>query len=237
MLDDHRLDLGWEEQEPARGARGGPPARQQRRRKKKERGRKRRSVTALLISVLLLAALGYGTWWGVGKIQEFLGVEDYNTAGVGEVTFEVKPGESVTRIANNLTDAGVVKSPKAFIKAADAHEKGNNIEPGLYTLRKEMRAADALAMILDPNSKLTNKITIPEGKTAKETYKLLAEKTKIPEKEFEAAGKDPRALGVPDWYFTRDGKDGKKAVVSIEGFLFPDTYTSAPTPRPPTSWK
>ena len=50
--------------------------------------------------------------------------------------------------------------------------------------------------------------------------------TVIPVKDFEAAGKDPVALGVPAFWFNRT--DGQKPTRSIEGFLFPDTYEFQP---------
>src|SRR5262245_11790768 len=76
MLDD--LDLAWEDQEPRR-RRGAPPSRQARQRKRKERGRRRRSYGALFISVLLLATLGGGVYWGLGKISDYFGAPDYDS--------------------------------------------------------------------------------------------------------------------------------------------------------------
>jgi UPF0755 protein len=74
MLDD--LDLAWEEQgtRPGRSRSGG---RQARRRRRKERKRHRRSFGALFISIVLLAALGGGVYWGLGKMQEIFGAADY----------------------------------------------------------------------------------------------------------------------------------------------------------------
>jgi UPF0755 protein len=89
-----------------------------------------------------------------------------------------------------------------------------------------MSGVQAVAAMLDLKNKIVNGVTIPEGRTAKNIYKLLSEKTKIPVAEFEAAAKDPIALGVPDWWFKRS--DGKKVKASIEGFLFPDTYEIPP---------
>src|SRR6185312_6706260 len=91
---------------------------------------------------------------------------------------------------------------------------------------KQMSGDAAVAAMLDLKNRIVNGITIPEGLTAKTVYKRLSEKTDIPVKDFEAAAKDPEALGVPDWWFKRD--DGKKVVKSVEGFLYPDTYEIPP---------
>ncbi len=129
-------------------------------------------------------------------------------------------------MADALVAADVVKSQKAFIEAADANSRSKNIQPGTYKLRKQMSGANAVTAMLDLKNKIVNGLTIPEGRTSFNIYKLLSEKTKIPVKDFQAAAKDPEGLGVPDWWFKRD--DGKKSVKSIEGFLFPDTYEIPP---------
>ena len=92
MLDD--LDLAWEEQqEPGRRRRADPPSRQVRQRRRKERKRRRRSFGALFISFLLLAVLGGGVYWGVGKIQEFFGAARLQPAtGHRDRDVEVKSG-------------------------------------------------------------------------------------------------------------------------------------------------
>jgi UPF0755 protein len=151
---------------------------------------------------------------------------DYDGGGSGEVVIEVKEGDLIADVANTLVAAGVVKSAKAFIEAAEENSRSQGIQPGFYKVRKQMSGETALGLLLDLKNKITNRITIPEGSTAKRIYKLLSEKTDIPIAEFEAAAKDPLALGVPDWWFKRT--DNKKVTPSIEGFLFPDTYEIPP---------
>jgi UPF0755 protein len=228
MLDD--LDLAWEEQQEPR-RRGAPQTRQARQRRRKERKRRRRSFGALFISFLLLAGLGAGVYYGVGKLQEIFGAPDFtgNPAQVA-VNVTIEQGWSVTRIGEELHANGVVKSVRAFVKVAEADaERSTKIQPGTYKLFKETQASVVLDQLLDPDKYLLqNKVTIREGLSAIQTFKKLAEATGIPEAEFKAAAKDPVALGVPDWWFGGDRADGKKHRVSIEGFLFPDTYAFAP---------
>jgi UPF0755 protein len=185
-----------------------------------------KTTVALLMALVLLGALGGGVWYGFDRVSGFFSAPDYEGGGTGEVTIEVKAGDTATEIGNTLVTAGVVKSAKAFIDAATANSRSQNIQPGFYLLRREMRAETALALLLDLENKIFNRVTIPEGRSAKQTYKLLSEATDIPIEEFEAAAKDPIALGVPDWWFTRT--DGKKEATSIEGFLYPDTYELDP---------
>jgi UPF0755 protein len=228
MVDD--LDLAWEEQYRShRGQPGRRPPRNQpsRGRSKRDRGRGKRSFGALFVSFLLLVGLGAGVYWGVGKVQDFFSADDYTSTGTETVTIEVKDGQSLTDIGNTLFTAGVVKSSKAFINAADADPRSRNIQVGFYKLYKQMPAKDALAMLLDPDkSRVVNGVTIPEGLMTTEIYAKLSKELDIPVKDFVAAAKSPSKLGVDASWYVRTDK--KKSAKGVEGFLFPATYEFPP---------
>jgi UPF0755 protein len=142
------------------------------------------------------------------------------------VTVQIAEDASLTEMGNTLVDSDVVKSTKAFINAAEDNPKGKNIQSGTYLMRRQMSAKAAVALMLDPKSRVVNGVTIPEGKTALQVYALLSKASNIPVKDFQNAAKDPEALGVPDFWFNRTDK--QKVTKSIEGFLFPDTYEFPP---------
>jgi UPF0755 protein len=191
-----------------------------------------KSLVAGLVALVLLGGLAGGVWWGFDKIQGFFSAPDYSTGGTGEVIIQVRRGETAADIANTLVKVDVVKSAAAFIDAASSNSRSKNIQPGFYRMRKQMRAADAVTLLLDLKNKVSTKVTIREGASVKQTYQVLSKATKIPVKEFEAAGKDPVALGVPSFWFKRT--DGRKVTTrSIEGFLFPQTYEFDPNTTAP----
>ncbi|MEO3780533.1 endolytic transglycosylase MltG [Micromonospora sp. B11E3] len=222
MIDD--LDLGFDEQD--RGEKGRHRRSAVRKRQGKSSGGAGKTVFALFMALVLLGGIGGGAFYGFDRIQSYFVTPDYDGAGSGEVLVEIKQGALIADMGDALYTAGVIKSSKAFIEAAAENSRSKNIQPGTYKVRKQMSAEHALGMLLDLKNKVTNRITIPEGRTAKNIYKLLSEKTKIPVKEFEAAAKDPEALGVPDFWFNRTDK--KPVKKSIEGFLYPDTYEIPP---------
>ena len=227
MLDD--LDLAWEEQESGRQRRGGAPSRQVRQRRRKEKKRRRRSFGALFISLVLLAALGGGVYWGVGKVQEYFGAPDYTgNPATTPVSVTVKPGDLPVDMGTELYNKKVVKSVKAFVAAAAAEPRSKNIQPGTYQLFEQMPASAALAMMLNPEQSMkVNKVLIPEGKTVVDTFALLSKGTGIPVADFQEAAKDPvKNLGIPAYWYTRS--DGKQSDVSVEGFLYPNTYLLPP---------
>jgi UPF0755 protein len=117
-----------------------------------------------------------------------------------------------------LARAGVVKTAKAFADVAARDTRSQSIQPGSYRLRQHMSAAAALAMLLQPSARLTVKVTIPEGKRLPQILQLLAQQTKLPLANFQAAAKTPAQLGLP-----------AEAKGNIEGYLFPATYQFQPS--------
>lgn len=178
-----------------------------------------KAMIAVLLSLLLVAGLIAGTWFGIGWLVDRVpsGSPDYPGPGTGEVVVVVQPGDSVSSIGAALVEQDVVKSVKAFTDAADDNPEALSLQPGSYQLRTQMKAADALALMLDPEARLLDKVTVPEGLQVDQTVTALVEGTEIPRDEFTAALKDPASLGLPDY------ADGDP-----EGFLFPATYEVEP---------
>jgi len=163
MLDD--LDLAWEEQQEPR-RRSGAPSRQQRRRRKNERKRRGRSFGALFVSLVLLAVLGGGVYWGVGKIQENQSFKefvaaDYEASETGDETmFTVEDGAGGSKIGSDLLAQGVVKSQTAFLNVCQGDKRCQTIQPGTYKVKVHSPAAAVFAILVDPKNKLTNVVQI-----------------------------------------------------------------------------
>jgi UPF0755 protein len=195
------------------------------RRHRRQEGGK--SALTLVLVLVLLGTLGIAGWFGFDKVKGFFTAEDFEGDGNGQkVQVTVQEGELPADIGESLYDAGVVASAQAFVDAAEENPDAVGIQPGTYTLEKKMSAASALTLILDPASKGTPELNVPDGQPVWATYETLAVSTGVPVEEFEAAGEDPEALGVPAEWFERN--DDQKVVKSIEGFLLPDKYTFEP---------
>ncbi|NHC46042.1 endolytic transglycosylase MltG [Motilibacter aurantiacus] len=188
-------------------------------------GRRRResrsSAIAVIVSlVVVLGLLGAG-FLGVRALVDGVDLagstsEDYTGTGTDTVLVEVRKGDTSSAIGRTLKAEGVIKTVGAFVDAATANEESKGIQPGFYNLRKEMAAAEALTLMLDPSSRAEKKVTIPEGLRVTEILPLLVKGTGIPRKQFNAALKSPK-LKLPDY-----------AEGNPEGLLFPATYTVAP---------
>jgi len=201
--------------------------RRPRKTKKKRRGR---SFLALFLTLILLGALGGGAYLAYDKVAGYFLTPDYDGDGTAEtVQIEIKQGQLLGDIANTLVAADVVKSYKAFVQAAEANAQAKNIQPGFYSMHKQMSGKAAVTALLDPKNRNVHQVTITEGMISLDIYALLSKELKIPVEDFKKAAANPKALGIPDWWFVR--KDGKKVATgagAIEGFLFPETYAFPP---------
>ncbi|HVF19149.1 MAG TPA: endolytic transglycosylase MltG [Mycobacteriales bacterium] len=184
--------------------------------------RKRRRpglVVAVLIAVLALLAGGAAV--GGRRVYDRLvgtSAPDYPGPGQGEVVVQVPSGATASSIALILAQQDVVKSAGAFREAAVADDRSLRIQPGFYRLRKQMRAADVIELLLDPSARIRGRVTIPEGTSVGRTLELIASSVDdMPIADLQRAAKDPAALGLPSYAGGR-----------LEGFLFPATYDVEP---------
>ena len=179
-----------------------------------------RRPLGVLLSLGVIAALVTGIFFGGRVIVDLIAGEpaaDYSGQGGSTVDIEVPEGASTERIAEILNDNDVVASAEAFLDAAEGNPDVMNIQPGFYQMRSQMSGEAAVALILDPASRLLDRVTIPEGYTVARTLESLAEQTEIPRAEFDAAAAAVDQLGLPPW------SNGQ-----LEGFLYPETYEVGP---------
>lgn len=175
---------------------------------------------ALLIVFVLIVGGGVTGWvLFEPQIRHVLGWEapiDYTTTGDGtKVTVVIQSGDIGSDVAKSLQQAGVTKTFDAFYKLL-LKQPSVTFQPGSYQLQKQMSAASALAALQDPKNKIVHVAVIKEGVSAESAFAQLSAATSLPVSDFEAAAKNYVALGVP------------AEAPSIEGFLFPATYTFDP---------
>jgi UPF0755 protein len=180
----------------------------------RRRRRKGRRSVVILVALLVVALGGYGAFVALKPlVTQFTASDDYAGQGSGEVTVTIPEGASGRAIGRVLEEAGVVKTSKAFVEAAQDNNKSGSIQPGQYTLHQQMSGASAITMLLDPSSRSADRVTVREGLRASEILPLLAKATGQPLADYKAALKDPESLGIP-----------ASAKGKAEGWLFPDTY-------------
>lgn len=193
------------------------PSRRSRRQLQSEdqerRGNRRRNILTLVFSLGALAAIIIGA---VLLIRPLLQpgereITDYPGPGSGAVEIIVATGDSGAAIGSTLVDADVVATQQAFVSAYNANPNATRIQAGTYELKLQMRAADAVAALLDSGNRTDITITIPESWRATQIYNRVAEVLDVDVAEVEEAAGE---LELPE-----------SAEGNPEGWLYATTYS------------
>ncbi|TFB92048.1 endolytic transglycosylase MltG [Cryobacterium sp. HLT2-28] len=181
----------------------------------------RKGAWGCLIVLLVLVGLAAGAVAFLqGPIAQLVasvqGPADYTGTGEKKVVFMIHDGETGQDIAQALTDQDVVKSFDAFYDLLLKESPAPVFQPGAYQLSAKMSARAALDALVDPANKLKQTVVVPEGTAAVDVLQLISEGTSLPLADLTAAAADLASFGLP------------AEATSLEGFLFPATYTFPP---------
>lgn len=163
-------------------------------------------VLALVGGVAVVANLD----WIRDQYQKLTAL-DYQGPGVGEVVVRIEPGEDGLIVAKKLFEAGVVKDVDSFYRVL--LERNPIFYPGSFTLKLQMSNEAALAAVTNQANILSFQVTIPEGYRVVQIFGEVSRVTGIPIEDLWAAAEDLAAYGIPE------------EAPTIEGYLFPDTYS------------
>lgn len=171
---------------------------------------------------MLVIAGGLGAWTVKNDGYLFglrtpLAAPDYEGTGGAEIEVEIPEGNGYT-IGAELAEQDVVASAESFARAFSINPSSGSIQPGIRTLKKQMSAEAAVALLVE------NKIdragfTVPEGYTTGQIQQSLIDKG-WPKADVDAAFKDIASVLPPE-------ADGEP-----EGWLFPSTYEVKPDQTP-----
>lgn len=192
------------------------------------RRNRRRNGLGCLAVLIALAVLGGAAYFaltaGMTVLKDRFGgpaAEDYSGTGTGSVLIEVQSGDNASDIAETLVEEDVVASKEAFTQVAMNNPDSTKIQVGFYELARQMSAAAALEVLLDPSNMVQSAVTLREGLTVRQIVKVLAEETDFKKKQFERVLRRPAQLGLPAY-----------AKGDPEGYLFPATYQLPPNATP-----
>lgn len=130
-----------------------------------------------------------------------------------ETTFEVKRGESFSKINYRLKKAGIISNSTLFYRLAKIKDVVTRVRVGEHHIPSQVNMINIITLLTaGPGSDIA--ITIPEGKNIYDIANILYEKNIIDDPSAfisDAKNKDlTESLGIP--------------AETIEGYLYPDTY-------------
>ena len=136
-----------------------------------------------------------------------------------EVTVTISDGATISQIAKELKDKGLVRSETLFKLYCWASHAERTIEPGTYSLnsRYDYHALVSNMVEASPDRSVVE-ITIPEGYECEDIFRLLEENGVCSYQDLANAAADYEF----DYAFLQEIPYGSEN--RLEGYLFPDTY-------------
>lgn len=182
---------------------------------------KSKSVVPVVIAVVIAIAVIAGAAFYVFP-RLFGGSASFVEAGQ-QVTITIPEGSSGDAIASILSENHIIEEPSEYYAAVKKLNAEMSLKPGEYqfeTLQDPLEVVKQL--VAGPNVEGV-KLTVPEGKTVEQTAVIVEQVYGISADEFVAQAKASNYAG--DYAFLSEAADD-----SLEGFLFPKTYTFSGTP-------
>ena len=146
-----------------------------------------------------------------------------------EILIEIEKGKSFFEIAKELKEKGLIRSKLFFSAFLIATGKARGIKAGYYYLSESLTPFEIIEKLVKGEVAKT-KIVIKEGKTLKDIANYFEEKGICKKEEFfkivgrpiygYQKGKDFSKKLISQFQFLKEKPEG----LSLEGFLFPDTY-------------
>lgn len=182
---------------------------------------KKNSAIPMVIGVIV--AIAIVVFAGAYVFPRMFGSSGSTVEAGQAVTVSIPDGSSGDAIASILSENHVIEDPSEYYAAVKKLGAEMQLKPGEYrfeTLQDPISVVKQL--VAGPNVEGV-KLTVPEGKTVAQTARIVEEVYGIPADDFIAQAKASNY--VADFAFLSEAADD-----SLEGFLFPKTYTFQGTP-------
>ena len=147
-------------------------------RNRAQRSRRRRRIAGgfavglLVVIVVAAVFLGSKLWHMVFGRRERL----RRRRQAATSSFRSRPVIRPPRSGRRCSSSGVVRTVRAFVDAAHGNTAITAIQPGFYRMRTEIPAANAVARLADPSSRV-GRLVIPEGRQLDDTTDMKTNKT------------------------------------------------------------
>lgn len=189
--------------------------------------RPRRLRSALILLVLLGGAVGAGLWPSA---------DDGSGAAAGPsgtpVSYEVRIGQSVRSVGEELAELDVIGSTLRFRRVADDAGLASRLRPGRFDLRTGMTAEEAVEVLaagpVEGVTRPTARVQVIEGLMLGDILAAVASQHPgVTLDELEEVVEATRSgedggLTLPDWW--PDVTEAPSGVELLEGLLWPETY-------------
>lgn len=186
--------------------------------KKKTQPKKRKKrlrVGRLLIVILVVVGIAAGS----GNLYYRSASKAVDPESKKSVIVNIPEGSTAKKIAEILKENKLIKNKRVFISNVKNTEKAEKMKSGKYKLSQNMDNHQIIEkMIAGKVYQDGIKVTIPEGSVSTEVVDRLVKKGLGKRDNYVKLFRNPK-LFADKYKFLND-----KRVVTLEGFLYPETY-------------
>lgn len=173
-------------------------------------------IAGLISVVVVLGLVGTGLVFAGSSVQDFLSrfqVEDYQGEPGPSTVLLIETGDTGEDVARKMVALDIIKSFDSIYR--DMLNVDLVLFPGSYEFPTKLSGSAALALLLEGKNRILLTTTIPEGLQVADILPILVKDLELETESLQAAieAQLPR---LPE------------SAPSIEGFLFPATYSYDP---------
>lgn len=168
-----------------------------------------RRIVLTILGLLVIVLVGSWVWYS----------NALRSTGAGQSAVTVTEAETVESITAELKTKQLIRSPLAFKIHVRLNGLAAKFQAGQYAVSGD-QSAPVIAKELAEGAEAAKQFTIKEGLTQRQVAAQLGKLGIVDEDEFA----DLKAADFPQYEFLQ----GLPADASLEGFLFPETYSVPP---------
>lgn len=185
--------------------------------------RRRWPIVIAVLAGLVLLGIVLATWWYQQQLAP-VNASDHDTKRV-----EIKPNASISAIANDLAERGLIRNQFAFMLAARLGGQEGKIKAGTCNLNPSESVTDILSKITAGCHDFTSIIFYPGGTLEASKYKAAhasdgVDKTSARYRLEQAGYKGADISAAFTKQYSGALFAGKPAGTSVEGYVFGETY-------------
>ena len=181
--------------------------------------KKKGGAVKILLAVVLLLVLA------AGAAALFARSEIHGSGKPGtEVTVSIKQGSGVAAIAQELKDAGVIRSSYLFRWYVGHKGAAAKLQYGDFDLTTGSAYDDIISALSTYAKAETVRITIPEGTTAIAIAQKMEDAGLCSAEDFLKEANEGDFSAYTFWQYVPEDKDAPDRFMKCEGYLFPETY-------------
>lgn len=186
--------------------------------------KKNSPVPMIVGAVFALLALAAIVFFVVPAVKGFITGGDANVEAGQQVTVTIPEGASGDTIASILSENHIVENPKDYYAAVKNLNADMSLKPGKYSFTTLMDATKVVQQLMEGPNAGSDALTIPEGLTVDQVADRVAKAYGSISKE-DFLNQAKASNYVNDYAFLKDVAND-----SLEGFLFPKTYSLGKDP-------